>query len=290
MTVPERTSDPRASSRRAFLAAVGATAGAGVVSDAAAATRRPSSGELAVTRSPTLRPLSADDHPLDVAATASVNEADAATGFERLAAGETDVLHASRPMLPEEARAAAANGVGYDAIESAVDGIALLARSERGWRSPLGEGLLDRRLRENSDVQVWSELADPDAGVGAVTTRAIDGGRAADIPPSESPLLVRGVRAEQYATGFGGLGYYDAPATELAPVDGSDERRSYTPLARLRYTYVRDGAIPDGTVRTALRSSTSRARSDGPLAFADPDDRRDAVGTRAVPLGERVDV
>lgn len=287
----EHTSDPRASSRRAFLAAVGATAGAGVVSDAAAATRRPSSGELAVMRSPTLRPLSADDPPLDVAATASVNEADAATGFERLAAGETDVLHASRPMLPEEARAAAANGVGYDAIESAVDGIALLARSERGWRSPLGEDLLDRRLRENSDVQVWSELADPDAGVGAATTRAIDGdgGRAADLPSSGS-LLVRGVRAEQYATGFGGLGYYDASATELTPVDGSDERRSYTPLARLRYTYVRDGAIPDGTVRTALRSSTSRARSDGPLAFADPDDRRDAVGTRAVPLGERVDV
>lgn len=279
-----------APSRRGFLTTAGVAAAGGALSVPVNADRRTAARNFTVTRSRSLRPLSNDQRTAGAGdVTLSVSEADTATGFERFVAGETDILHATRPVLPEEARAAATNGVEYEALESAVDGVALLAESESGWRSYLSDGELARRLRDGSEVQVWSELVEPGAGPALVSPAAVDGtgdGVEGDLPPSVSSVVVRGVRADQYATGFGGLAHYDAATGELEPVDG-DGSGTYLPLARVRYTYAEKTALRDVNVRSALRSATSRrgAAFADLVPYVDPADRVEAVGERASALG-----
>ena len=56
----------------------------------------------------------------------SVGESGTGGGFEKFCAGETDISDASRPIEPEEITACKKNGVTYDELQVATDGIAVV--------------------------------------------------------------------------------------------------------------------------------------------------------------------
>ena len=54
-------------------------------------------------------------------------------GFEKFCAGETDISDASRPIEPDEATACKKEGITYEEVQVANDGIAVVVNPENDW-------------------------------------------------------------------------------------------------------------------------------------------------------------
>lgn len=259
-------------SRRGVLAAVGAVAGGGVVSiDRASGAR--ASQSVTVSRD---RALAAPGDELertlrdaDIAVTTS--ERGVSDGVDRFLAGEADVLHARRPLLPDEVQTASDDGVEYEAFESVAGG-ASLTESD-GWRTCLGDDGLTEFRESNPRAETWAELADRGA---STALDALDEAAVDDPPRSDADVVVRGVRAEQYARGHGGLGYCRVSADDVAPANDADEG-TRTPIVQLRYTYVNADALDRRSVERYrdLFASHPRRRADALEPHPEPADRDD---------------
>lgn len=230
-----RHSEPTSetASRRDVLVAAGGVAAGGLLSTDVGRGSTPSTGAVTVARDRTLDPVS-DEFEGSLRRTdvdLSTDATDVEEGVERFLAGETDVLHARRPLLPGEATTAAENGVAYEAFESVVDDVALLSVAD-GWRSCVSDDELTALRDANPGGETWVELVSGD-------TSALDEveGRGDGSPRAAAAVAVRGVRRDQYAVGRGGLGYYRVRGEEMRAAESVDDA-SHTPLAQLRYTYV----------------------------------------------------
>lgn len=74
---------------------------------------------------------------------------------------------------------------------------------------------------------------------GAVAIDALGSDRLeTDPPPSDAMVVVGGIRANQYADGHGGLGYYEALGEELTTSEDGSDRAAESLVGRLRYTDV----------------------------------------------------
>src|SRR5215210_1860057 len=160
----------------------------------------------------------------------SVGEAGTTGGFEKFCAGETDISDASRPIEPEEVSACKKEGIGYDEVQVANDGISVVTNPSLEI-SCLSTDQLKKLWDKGSTVTNYSQLGNdadtgqplPDADVslyGPGTdsgtfdffTDTINGEEDRsrdDYQPSEDDnVLVEGVAGDQDGLGYFGFSYY----------------------------------------------------------------------------------
>ncbi len=198
-------------------------------------------------------------------------------GFEKFCAGETDISDASRPIKDEEAAACKKNGITYEEITVANDGLAVVVNPENDWAKCLTVAQLKKIWEPNSKVNNWNQV-DPsfpnepltlfgpgtDSGTFDYFTDEINGEEGAsrsDYQPSEDDnVIVQGIKGSKGAMGYFGLSYVEenqgavkaveidggngcvAPSTETV-LDGT-----YKPLGRPLFIYASSKTVarPEG--------------------------------------------
>lgn len=190
-------------------------------------------------------------------------------GFKRFANGETAINNASRPIKPEEAEDAKANGVEYLELEVAYDGLSVLVNPENDWVDHLTVEELHSIFKPGSKVMKWSDIRSewpnenikiysPGADSGTfdyftetVNEEAQQSRNDAQVTFSEDDnTLVQGVAGEKYSLGYFGFAYYEENQDKLkvVPIDGGNgpvtpthetiNDGTYSPLSRPLYIYV----------------------------------------------------
>ncbi|MGP3788392.1 phosphate ABC transporter substrate-binding protein PstS family protein [Paenibacillus sp. 1A_MP2] len=190
-------------------------------------------------------------------------------GFKRFANGETAINNASRPIKPEEAENAKANGVEYLELEVAYDGLSVLVNPENDWVDHLTVEELHSIFKPGSTVMKWSDVRSewpnenikiysPGADSGTfdyftetVNEEAQQSRNDAQVTFSEDDnTLVQGVAGEKYSLGYFGFAYYEENQDKLkvVPIDGGNgpitpthetiNDGTYAPLSRPLYIYV----------------------------------------------------
>ncbi len=208
-------------------------------------------------------------------------------GFQRFCEGTTDIQNASRAIHDSEIEQCADNGVGYIELEALLDGLALWVHPENDWVDCLTTEEIHRLWRAGAEdeIQTWRDLRpdDPDfpdeeialygrdaaSGTFDYFTQAINGEvgniRNDYSASSDTNVIVRGVRGNRHAIGFGGAGYYyeNEDELKLLAVDDGDgciepnretiETNEYTPLTRAMYVYISTAGLQRETVRRFAR-------------------------------------
>ncbi len=197
----------------------------------------------------------------------TVGQSGTGGGFEKFCAGETDIADASRPIKDdEEASVCARNGVKYEEVQVANDGIAVVTNTALavdcltvdqlkaiwGPGSTVDDlGGVDERL-----PGVPLKLFGPgtDSGTFDFFTKEINGEEGAsreDYEASEDDnQLVTGVSGTEGGLGYFGFSYYERNADKLnlvavgadaasckKPDGASIQDGSYTPLSRPLFMY-----------------------------------------------------
>jgi phosphate transport system substrate-binding protein len=205
-------------------------------------------------------------------------------GFKKFAAGEIDLADASRAIEPDEAAACRANGIDYQELQIGWDGLAVIIHKQNTWARELTVEQLRHIWRPRNPAKKWSDVNPdwPDAeialyGPGAESgtfdhfTEAVNGRERSsrtDYSSSEDDNnLVNGVAANKYALGYLGLAYYEAHRDRLAvaaisagpgepfvtPSVETVLTKTYRPLSRPLFVYVRRSALARPEVRAFLR-------------------------------------
>lgn len=274
---------PSPVSRRRFLLAAGTTAAVSLPTMAASGT---TTGELTIDGSPMqlgfARRVKEQVQRTHSSVSVSLSGSGTTAGLRRFAAGELDVVVGSRPILPAEHERATTNGIRYASREAAIDTIALV-QSEQAWYECLSASQVAEQWAGDAEVETWAEIesdvtattATTDQSAGKATTRAPPGSKPRIHRSSleqDRPILVRGVRAYQYATGFGGLGYYEPNTDDLTRLSSTASQPAYTPLVRLMFLYATQTALqqPAVTEFIGTYSSLSDETANEMSYFKDP--------------------
>jgi phosphate transport system substrate-binding protein len=203
-------------------------------------------------------------------------------GFKKFCAGETDMSDASRPIKEDdegEAPACEENGIAFEAIQIANDGIALVVSKDNDWATCLTVEQLKKiwEPAAQDEITNWNQVdpSFPDqkltlfgAGTASGTfdffTDAINGEEGAsrsDYNATEDDnVTVHGVEGDKGALGYFGLSYYETNQDKLniVQVDAGDgcvtpstetvQDGSYAPLSRPLFIYPSDALLarPEG--------------------------------------------
>lgn len=189
-------------------------------------------------------------------------------GFKRFVKGETDISDASRPIKPEELKAAQDNNVEFIELPVAYDGLTIAVHPENEFVDQLTVADLQKIFLEDSAAKTWKEVNEnwPDKeikifmpGTDSGTfdyfkeVVADKGAIRSDVSPSEDDnVLVTGVAGDKNAIGFFGASYYFEnkdklkavpivnPETEkaVAPTPETIENGEYAPFSRPLFIYV----------------------------------------------------
>ena len=196
----------------------------------------------------------------------SVGTSGTGGGFEKFCAGETDISDASRPIKEdEEAPICKKNGVTYQEITVANDGIAVVtnkdlkidcmtvAQLKKLWNT--GSKITNYSQLDPSFPDVEVSLYGPgtDSGTFDFFTDEINGeegvSRKEYQPSEDDNILVQGVSGDEGGLGYFGFSYYEQNQDELnlVAVDGGDgcvkpsletiQDGSYKPLSRPIFMY-----------------------------------------------------
>ena len=197
-------------------------------------------------------------------------------GFEKFCAGETDVSDASRPIKEKEIAACKANGITYEEITVANDGLAVVVNKDNPITC-LTVDQLKKIWEPGSTVDNFQDV-DPsfpdlplklfgpgtDSGTFDYFTEAINGKEGAsrtDYQPSEDDnVIVTGVQGAKGGLGYFGLSYVEenAQSIKAVAVDGgsgcvepSTETvldGTYKPLGRPLFIYASTKTVqrPEG--------------------------------------------
>jgi len=203
-------------------------------------------------------------------------------GFQRFCRGRSDIQNASRPITEGEKQLCEQNGVEYVEMEMLLDGIAVFANPENDWCDCLTVEELALMWQSGSPVETWSDVRsewpdeevkffgrDSASGTFDTFTERITGERgnvrSGYSKTSDTNVIVRGVRENPNAIGFGGAGHYYENEEDLKLIavdDGNGcirprretiESRSYTPLSRSMYVYVNANELDREAVRAFAR-------------------------------------
>jgi phosphate transport system substrate-binding protein len=194
-------------------------------------------------------------------------------GFEKFCAGETDISDASRPIKPdEEVPVCKKNGVKFEEIQVANDGLAVVTNKENDWANCLTVDQLKKIWDKGSNVNSWNQVdpkfpdeqmelfgAGTDSGTFDYFTEAINGeegqSRSDYNATEDDNVTVRGVSGSKGALGYFGLSYYEQNQDQLKAlqVDGGDgcvapdqqtvQNGDYKPLSRPLFIYPSDKAL-----------------------------------------------
>jgi phosphate transport system substrate-binding protein len=213
-------------------------------------------------------------------------------GFEKFCNGETDLSDASRPIKDEEKAACDAKGIKFHQILVANDGITVVVNKDNDWAKCLTVDQLKAMWGPDSKASSWKDI-DPsfpdeslklygpgtDSGTFDFFTSAINGKGGAsrsDFSPSEDDnVTVQGVEGDKGALGYFGLSYFEQNQGNLkaleidggsgcvAPSTATVQDKTYAPLGRPLFVYVKDDSLKRPEVQAFLKYYTENAE---PLA------------------------
>lgn len=196
----------------------------------------------------------------------SVGTSGTGGGFEKFCAGETDVSNASRPIKDdEEAPLCKRNGITYQEITVANDGIAVVtnkdlkidcmttAQLKELWNTGSKITNYSQLDPKFPDVEVSLYGPGTDSGTFDFFTDEINGeegvSRKEYQPSEDDNILVQGVSGDAGGLGYFGFSYYEQNQDKLnlVAVDGGDgcvepstgtiQDGSYKPLSRPLFMY-----------------------------------------------------
>lgn len=165
-------------------------------------------------------------------------------GFQAFGEGDSDVQSASREIQDEEAELAEENGVEYSFYEIGWDGLSIVKHAENDWLEEIALSDLMAIWEYESDVEQWSDVnddypdeeielwgRDDDSGTFDYFTEHINGEvgsiRTDYSPHTHTDSIMEGVADNQYALGWGGVGYFEdlggEPGEDEFEVDEADE-------------------------------------------------------------------
>lgn len=192
-------------------------------------------------------------------------------GFKKFARGEIDVADASRPILKDEMKAAADNGIQFIELPICFDAITVVVNPKNDWVDSITIEDLKKMWEPDAEGKVlkWSDVRPDwpkenlvlygpgtDSGTFDYFTEAVVGKAKScrpDFTPSEDDnTLVQGVEGNKFGLGYFGYAYYEPnkkrlKALKIVPpgkdkgVEPSSETvisGAYTPLARPLFIYV----------------------------------------------------
>lgn len=209
-------------------------------------------------------------------------------GFKKFTVGETDISNASRHMKPEEIEKAKANGIVYQELPVAHDGITLVVNSANTWAKDITVEELKKIWEPGSTVKKWSQVRKgwpdkplnlygpgTDSGTFDFFTEAINGKAQAsreDFQKSEDDnMLVQGVAGDKYAMGYFGYAYFVENQTKLKalavsmggkavpPNEQTIADGTYKPLGRPVFIYVSKKAAQRPEVQEFIEFFLSQA-------------------------------
>jgi len=183
-------------------------------------------------------------------------------GFEKFCAKEIDIADASRPIDPkEEVPVCKKNGVAYDDVQVANDGIAIVVNPDNDWAKCLTTDQLKKIWDKGSKVKNWNQV-DPsfpdqslklygpgtDSGTFDFFTEQINGEKGqsrSDYSATEDDnVTVQGVSGDKGGLGYFGLSYAEEnpDKVKIVPVDSGGgcitpstktvQDKTYKPLSR----------------------------------------------------------
>jgi phosphate transport system substrate-binding protein len=195
----------------------------------------------------------------------SVGQSGTGGGFEKFCAGETDISDASRPIEEDETAICEQNGVEYEEVAVANDGISVVTSPELEVECLTTDQLAelwgpDSNVANLADIDPSLPDAEltlfgpgTDSGTFDFFTETINGEEGAtreDYEASEDDnQLVTGVSGSPGGLGYFGFSYYEANQDKLnlVQVDGGDgcvapsnetiQDGSYQPLGRQIFMY-----------------------------------------------------
>lgn len=193
-------------------------------------------------------------------------------GFEKFCAGETDISDASRPIKDEEIEICEKNGIKYEQLQVANDGLANVVNIENDFAKCLTTDQLKKIWDKDSKLDNWNQV-DPsfpdekldlygpgtDSGTFDYFTEAINGeegqSRSDYSATEDDNVVVQGVSGSKGGLGYFGLSYVEQNADKIkaVEVDGGDgcvapsvetvQDGSYKPLARPLFVYASADAL-----------------------------------------------
>ncbi|MGB0871601.1 MAG: phosphate ABC transporter substrate-binding protein PstS family protein [Solirubrobacterales bacterium] len=202
-------------------------------------------------------------------------------GFEKFCAGETDISDASRPIKDEEIEACEKNGISYEQLVVANDGLAVVVNPENDFAQCLTLDQLKTIWDKGSKVDNWNqvdssfpdekmELYGPgtDSGTFDYFTEAVNGeegqSRSDYNATEDDNVIVQGVSGSKGATGYFGLSYVEQNEGKVkaVEVDGGDgcvapstetvQDGTYKPLGRELFIYTSGDALQRPEVKSFL--------------------------------------
>lgn len=194
----------------------------------------------------------------------TVGESGTGGGFEKFCNKETDISTASRPIKDDEKELCEGNGVKFQEILVANDGIAIATNPDLEIACLTTDQL--KKLWSDKSVTSYAQLGDglpdvkvslygpgTDSGTFDFFTEEINGEEGKtrkDYQPSEDDnVLVQGVSGDKGGLGYFGFSYFEANADKLnlVAVDAGDgcvkpsketiQDGSYKPLSRPLFMY-----------------------------------------------------
>jgi phosphate transport system substrate-binding protein len=202
-------------------------------------------------------------------------------GFEKFCAGETDISDASRAIEADEKQACEREGIKYEEVQVANDGLSVVVNNENTWANCLTTAQLKAIWDKSSKVNNWNQVdpsfpneplklfgAGTDSGTFDYFTQAINGeeGRSrSDYSATEDDnVTVTGVSGAKGGLGYFGLSYLQENEGKIKgiQVDGGNgcvapsvetvQDGSYTPLSRPLFIYPSDKALERAEVKAFL--------------------------------------
>ncbi|GCB44813.1 phosphate ABC transporter [Streptomyces sp. NL15-2K] len=234
------------------------------------------SGTIRVDGSSTVAPLSTAAAQLfqgeNPGVRVTVGTSGTGGGFEKFCAGETDISDASRPIDDDEKAACEKDGIAYEELQVANDGLSVVVNKDNDFAECLTVDQLRKIWEPGSKVNNWNQV-DPsfpdeelelfgpgtDSGTFDYFTEAVNGEEGAsrtDYSPSEDDnVTVQGVSGSKGGMGYFGLSYFEENRGELKvlKIDGGDgcveptartvQDGSYKPLSRPLFIYPKASSL-----------------------------------------------
>ena len=203
-------------------------------------------------------------------------------GFKKFIAKEIDICNASRPAKKEELADLAKNGIKFEQIKIAFDGLSLVVNPKNTFVDYLSVEELAKIWGKDSKVKTWADIrptwpAKPiklygpgtDSGTFDFFTEAINGKAQvsrSDYTKSENDnVLVQGVAGDEYALAYFGHAYVEANKsvlkvvpigsslkTAISPTNKTIKDGTYKPLSRPLYVYVNKESLKKPYVKKFL--------------------------------------
>lgn len=198
-------------------------------------------------------------------------------GFEKFTKGETDFSNASRPIKDTEKQAAEQNGIEFEELQIAFDGLSVLVNKDNDWVDYLTVDELKKIFTSgavNGDDKVkWSDIRPEwpneeiklfspghDSGTFDYFDEVILDGqplnKTAQLSEDDN-VLVQGIAGDKNALGYFGFAYYVENKDKLraVPIDNGNgpvepthetiQSGEYAPLSRPLFTYVNTKALKE---------------------------------------------